>query len=255
MPNLMMFEVAKRLGRSDAKRFMEAAQAQTQWIIDELDWNDPVTTKGQRMSEHKLMTGLVFFLKRYPQFAPMGLEKKIDQWVEVMIARSDNLWDFRRYNDQEWALPRFSAGSHGGAGWNEVGNVAGFPAVCLAAASAIDDPAKKQRLLEIAVAHFDDLFGRNPIGAHSANHGPRDFFGVERGWPKKYQDNICARLELVRGSLSSSCGSEHYPFDQTGDFRHPEGWVAFNAAFNVSLAYVSQPAGPIIEDIDHNHHE
>ncbi len=240
MPNLLMARVARREGREDAERFIQAAAAQTRWVIDQVDFNDPVTTKGQRMSEHKLMTGLILFLRDYPRQAPEGLRDKIKQWVDIMIARSDNMWDFRRYDDIEWTLPRFTAGSHGGAGWNEPGNVAAFPALCLATASVIDDPVKAHRLEEIAAGHWDDLFGRNPLGAHSAHRGPKDFWGVERGWPKKFPDNTCARLELVRGTISSTCATEHYPFDPTGDFRHPEGWTAFNAALNVGLAYTCQ---------------
>jgi hypothetical protein len=240
MPNLMMYEVSKRTEREDSKRFLKAAQDQTRWIIDELDWNDPKTTKGQRMSEHKLMTGLVFFLERYPQHAPDGLQEKIEQWIEIMISRSDNMWDFRRYDETDWSLPRFTSGSHGGAGWNEPGNIAGFPGICFAAASVTKNPEKKQRLMEIGVAHFDTLFGRNPLGAHSGYLAVDDFVGVERGWPKQFTVDWCARLELVRGTLNSSCTTEHYPFNPEQTFRHVEGWVAFNAAFNVSLAYTPQ---------------
>ncbi len=236
MPNLMMYQVAKRDGRGDTRLYMQAAQKQTQWIIDELDWNDPTTTKGQRMSEHKLMTGLIFFLKLYPDEAPAGLQEKIDQWVDIMIARSDNMWDLRRYNDKDWSLPRFTPGSHGGAGWNDPGNVAGFPGVCFAVAMVTDDAVKKQRLMEIGAGHFDNLFGRNPLGAHSGYLGVQDYVGVERGWPKMFPKNRCARLELVRGTLNSSCTTEHYPFNPELVFRHVEGWTAFNAAFNVSLA-------------------
>ncbi|MBI5385402.1 MAG: discoidin domain-containing protein [Verrucomicrobia bacterium] len=237
LPNLLMYEVAKREGRADAERFMQAAVNQTRWVVEQLDLADPRVTKGQRMSEHKLVPGLVMLLRDYPDHAPTGLKAKLQQWVDLMIARSDNLWDFRRYDDQNWTLPRFTPGSHGGAGWNEPGNVAAFPALCFAVASVLDDPAKATRLRQIAAAHWDDLFGRNPLGAHSAFRGPKDFAGVERGWPVKFPDNTCARLELVRGALNSTAASEHYPFNPQGDFRHPEGWTAFNAAWNVGLAY------------------
>ena len=61
---------------------------------------------------------------------------------------------------------------------------------------------------------------------------------IERGWPKKFQDNTCARLETTRGALSSSPGTEMYPFNPGGKYRHLEGWVNYNAAWNVALAYV-----------------
>ncbi len=63
------------------------------------------------------------------------------------------------------------------------------------------------------------------------------FTGIERGWPKSYKDDICARLELCRGSISSCPGSEMFPFNPEGAYRHPEGWVNYGAAWCLSLAY------------------
>src|SRR5699024_9049067 len=62
LPNLMMYEVAKKEGRSDAEYFFKAAFNQTKWVINQVDWHDPQTTKGQRMSEHKTIPGMVYFL-------------------------------------------------------------------------------------------------------------------------------------------------------------------------------------------------
>ena len=241
MPNLMMYVVAKREGLSEADLFLEAAVKQTEWSIANLDWNDPIITKGQRMSEHKLLTGLVMLLKEFPDAAPPSLKPKLDQWAEIMISRSENMWDFRRYSDQLWTIPRFTGqkpSTSGAAGWNEPGNLAAFPGLCFAMASILDDAGKATRLREIGVAHLDHLFGRNPIGAHASAKGPEYFAGVERGWPKHFPENVCARLENVRGTINSSAGHEHFPFDPRGKFRHPEGWTAFNAAFNVGLAYI-----------------
>lgn len=248
MPNLMMYVVAKREGRSDADLFLQSAVKQTEWAIANLDWNDPVVTKGQRMSEHKLVTGLVMFLKDFPDAAPPSLKSKLTQWAEIMISRSDNMWDFRRYDDELWTIPRFTgqkATTSGAAGWNEPGNVAAFPGLCFAVASILDDSEHATRLRQIGVAHLDHLFGRNPIGAHSSAKGPEYFAGVERGWPKHFPENVCARLERARGAINSSAGHEHFPFNPRGKFRHPEGWTAFNAAFNVGLAYCGwDGAGP-----------
>ncbi|HVJ46459.1 MAG TPA: discoidin domain-containing protein, partial [Luteolibacter sp.] len=161
-PNLLMHEVALREGRSDAAIYLQAAQTQAQWIIDNLNWNDPKTTKGHRMSENKMMPGLVYFLQKYPSSAPSGLAAKIEQWADVMISRSTNAYDFRRYDNTEWSIP---AGAHN---WNEPGNLAGFPACALSAAWTLDHaPAKQQRLREISWSAIDCLFGRNPLRASS----------------------------------------------------------------------------------------
>ncbi len=238
MPNLLLYEVARREGRAEAERYFNAAYDQTQWIIEKLDLHDPHTTKGQRMAEIKLPTGLVLMQRDYGDRAPAGLAAKLEQWAQSASARSANLWDFRKYDDANWTLPRFEGSKeHGGAGWNEPGNIAGFPGLCFAVASVLPEAAQHARLEQLAAAHFDDLFGRNPLAAHSSERGPQDYRGVERGWPKKFSRNTCARIELCRGGLNSSCASEHYPFNPGGAFRHCEGWVNFNTAFNVGLAY------------------
>ncbi len=247
LPNLLMHEVARREGLPIAERFLDAAVRQVEWIVNELDLQDPHVTKGQRMSEHMLVTGLWSLLKLHPDRAPAGLREKIDQWSDIMISRSENLWDFRKYDADHWTLPRYelAAGavaneSHGGTGWNEPGNVAGFTGVALAAAGIVGDSGRAARLREIAAAHMDNVFGRNPLGAHFAYRGPLDFPGVKRGFPVKYRDFDCARLDYVRGSLSSSAAHEHYPYNPLGGFRHTEGWSAFNAAFNVGLAFLGR---------------
>lgn len=230
LPNLLMYEVARREKDPQAGRFLEAARHQARWIVERLDWNDPRTTKGHRMSEFKTMTGLVWFLQKYPGEAPAGLKQKIAEWARVTIQRSDNMWDFRRFDlDQHWTIPKL----------NEPGNLAGFTGIALAASWVVDDAATKQRLRELALAQMDNLFGRNPQLAAAPNNPEKGFPLVERGWPEKFKTDTCARLETTRGSLSASPGSEKYPFNPEGAFRHSEGWVNFNAAWNVSLAYLA----------------
>lgn len=242
MPSLMMHEVAKRLGRDDAGRYLDAAVAQAKWVVEKLDPADPLVTKGQRMSEHKLVPALAMLLRDYPQAAPAGTKPWLSKWADAIIARSANLWDFRKYAENQWTLPKrppgFDAGVGGGAGWNEPGNLAACAASTVAAAAVLDDPAKAKRLFEIGVAQIDNLFGRNPVGAHTS-HNVKNYAGTDRGWPSKFPDNVCARLELVRGTINSSASDEHYPFNPGAAFRHPEGWTAFNAAFNVGLAYLN----------------
>jgi hypothetical protein len=232
LPNLLMWQVALREGRSDAAEYLAAAQAQTRWVIDNLDWTDPRTTKGHRMSEHKTMTGLAWFQTHFPAQAPAGLAAKIRSWADTMVGRSTNMWDFRRYDlTTNWSMPP------GTVNWNEPGNVAGFPACALAAASAISDPGEKQRLRELSWAALDCLFGRNPIRAASPSRPAMGFPDVERGWPQVYS-GPAAYLETVRGVLNSSPGSEIFPFNPTGPLRYDEGWTDFNAAWNVGLAYM-----------------
>ncbi|QJE95026.1 hypothetical protein [Luteolibacter luteus] len=228
VPNLLMHEVAKRDHLADPERYLKAAIGQAAWIVKHLDWSDPRTTKGHRMSEHRTIPNLVWLLQNYPDQAPPGLRDKINEWAEVAVARSENLWDFRRYDvDKEWTIPKL----------NDVGNWAGTPAIMLSASWVIEDPALKLRLRELAVSHADALFGRNPRLA-ATPHATAGFTGLERGWPRAFPENRCARLELCRGSISSGPGTEMFPFQPEGAYRHAEGWVNYGAAWCISLAWL-----------------
>ena len=243
VPNLMMHEVAKREGLPEKDRFFQAAYDQTEWIIQNLDWNDPKVTKGQRQGEFVTITSLAYFLSQYPKRAPEGLKDKIRAWSDVMISRSDNMWDFRKYSDERWVIPNIRPPDHPShavkTGFNEPGNVAGLPAPLLAAAAVCDDPLTAHRLRQLAIAHIDNVFGRNPTGRHFCYDGVSDFEGVELGWFKEYQGGA-GQLQSARGVLDGSPKETTYPFDPyAGDPGHTEGWVTFNTPWNASLAYLS----------------
>ncbi len=226
-PNLLIYEAAMRQGRTDAKKYFDAAYRQTEWIVKNLDWGDPQTTKGQRMSEHVTMTGLAMMLDTYPDRCPKGLAKKIEQWKQVMVKRSENMWDFRKFSDTEWTVPK-----------NEPGNVLGFPACALAAVSATPDSKLNDRLVELAYSHMDNAFGRNPIGRHFSYDAAREIEGVERGWHTFFRGGI-GRLEKVPFVFDGAPISGQYPYNPNAKPARTEGWVQFNVAFNLSLAYMA----------------
>ena len=228
VPNLIMHEVAKREGRDDAAVYLQAAVKQADWIIKNLDWNDPRTTKGHRLSEHRTIPNLVWLLKEYPDQCPAGLKEKITQWARVAVGRSHNLWDFRTFSDTMWTIP----------GMNEVGNSLSLPAIALSASWVVDDPELKQELERLAIASVDHVFGRNPMLCAAASHPQQGFPEIERGWPKRYKKDVCARLETVRGNIASLPGSEMYPFAPGKHFRHLEGWSNYGASWCISLSYM-----------------
>ncbi|RKR14340.1 F5/8 type C domain-containing protein [Maribacter vaceletii] len=230
IPNLMMYEVVKRKSPKDAQKYFDAAFTQMQWMIENLDWKDPITTKGQRMSEHITMRAFAYFYNQYPNKAPKGLQKKVTQWIKVMVARSNNMWDFRKYTDnKEWAP----------IGWNETGNVLGFPAAALAAKSVMKDTLLKKELNRIAWSHLDNSFGRNPTGRHFSFDGPREIEGVDLGWYNDIEGGI-GLLAPVPFVFDGSPKAEHYPnHPELGNIGWTEGWVQFNTAFNASLAYLA----------------
>jgi len=239
VPNLLMHEVALRERRADADKYLNAAVKQAKWIIRNLDWNDPRTTKGHRLAEHRTIPNLVWLLQKYPKKAPAGLKEKITEWAEVAVSRSHNLWDFRRFSDTMWTIP----------GMNEVGNSLGLPAIALSASWVVDDPALKKELERIAIASVDHVFGRNPMLHAAPSHPKQGFPEVERGWPRHYKKDVCARLETVRGNIASMPGSGMYPFQPGTDFRHPEGWSNYGASWCISLSYLRYDAAQTTPDM------
>jgi len=236
MPNLLMHEVARRDSLPGAEAYFDAAYRQVEWIVENLDWEDPQTTKGQRLSEHITMTSLAAFLQLAEEKAPAGLSRKIQAWSEVVIRRSDNMWDFRKLTDDGQWTPSGKAPTM----WNEVGNVVGFPATVLAASPFLDDGPQQARLAELAWSHMDNCFGRNPCGRHFSYDAPREIEGVEHGWYSFYKGGI-GQLEHARFVLDGAPKHVHYPYNpKAGNYGWSEGWVSFNTAFNVSLAYMAK---------------
>jgi F5/8 type C domain len=235
-PNLLMHEVAKREKRPDAGAYFHAAFRQVEWMVKHLDWNDPLVTKGQRMSEFLTVTGLAHFLREYPDKAPKGLAEKLQAWAAVVIRRSENPWDFRKLGDgpDEWTPMGDSPQK-----WNEPGNVIGLPASIIAVSPFIRDEKSKQRLEKILWAHFDNMFGRNPVGRHFSFDAPREIEGVEHGWFKFHVGGI-GRLAEARFVIDGSPKNAHYPYHpEVGDIGWTEGWIQFNAAYDISLAYLA----------------
>ncbi len=234
-PNVLMYEVAKREKMPDAEKFINAAKAQAEWMIKNLDWSDPRVTKGQRMSEFLTITGLATFQRLYPDKAPAGLLAKINDWANVMIRRSNNMWDFRKLDDGEKWTPMEAHPQK----WNEAGNVVGLPAALLAAKQVVTDPAMKKRLDEIAWAHFDDMMGRNPLGRCFSYRSPNEIEGVKHGWVTFCAGGI-GRLSKVRFVIDGSPKDFHYPYHpELWEKGYTEGWIQFNTPFNESMAYLA----------------
>ena len=235
-PNLMMHEVAKREKRPDADLYFDAAYKQAEWMVKELDWNNPLVTKGQRMSEFLTVTGLAHFLREYPDRAPKGLAGKLNEWAKVLLRRADNMWDFRKLGDEPDNWTPMGDTPHK---WNEPGNVIGLPAPILAAREFITDPATQARLDQLIWSHLDGMYGRNPVGRHFSFDAPREVEGVEHGWFKFHHGGI-GRLAEARFVIDGSPKNAHYPYHpEIGDIGWTEGWIQFNVCYNITLSYLA----------------
>lgn len=235
LPNILMWAAMQRENHPLAEKFRDAARTEVAWMVANIDWNDPMTTKGQRQSENITPMALAAFARLDPEGLPIGFDNFIERWVDVAIRRSDNLWDFRRVSDTEWVPDDPNSFSK----WNEPGNVAGFPAAALDMAGLIQDPVKRTRLRTLAYAQLDNVFGRNPTGRHFSYDAPAEIEGVERGW-YSFNPGGIGQLSNVPFVLDGSPKNAHYPFNPgLGDIGWVEGWVNFNTAYNRSLAALS----------------
>ncbi len=252
VPNLRMWQVALREGRDDAELYRDAAIAQAQWLIENIDVAAPQTTKGQRQGEYQLMTSLATLAATLPAEAPDGLARFAREWADVAIQRSANMWDFRKYSDDRWTIPSFTGGGSS-EDPNESGNVLGFPAAALAATTLIADADTTSRLVEIAQAHVDNIFGRNPTGRaaqYRINDPALAFEGLDLGWFSEYQGGF-GLLQGARGVFDGSPKNGHYPFNPgTPNIGHTEGWVTFTTAWIESLAWRAYTATSIAVDAD-----
>lgn len=241
VPNLLMYEVCKRDGL-DYNAYLTSAYNTCKWIVDEVDFNIPLNTKGQRMNEYITITSLAYFYEMYPTLCPDGLYNKLYNLSQLYISRSNNMWDFRQYqtegdlsgaNSTIWT----NDATVGTGICNEPGNIAGFPAVAYSLIRVIEDADICKRLKELAVSHIDNMFGRNPTGRHFCYAAVDEFDGADFSWIERYQGGY-GNLGYCIGVLDGSPKEANYPYDPYGDTGYTEGWVAFNTAWNTSLAYL-----------------
>lgn len=273
VPNLLMYEVAKRdgLGEDVANKFFQAAYDNCAYLIgDSFDLNDPFYNKGQRMSEYITIPALAWFLEEYPSKAPAGLREAIESWAKTTIARSDNMWDIRmavsmdagddkysfhnpalsgrKLSQDYWTGAAYANADQqanylsGGAPKNEPGNQAGLQAVTYAAARVLGGGETSTRLKALGVAAIDDLFGRNPSGRAAFYHFTRDFVGGDLGWYAQYKGGNGV-LEGHTAVIDANAPEGCYPYNPDAyNTGYTEGWVAYNTAWNASLAYAAANA-------------
>lgn len=250
-PNLMMYEVLKRDGLDGADAYFQAAYDNAAWIAENIDIAAPEYSKGQRMSEHVVMENLAYFLEMYPDRAPEGLKEVIADWAATMIARADNLWDMRMASavaagDEQdfWTGAAYAdaSGQWDDCAVNEPGSAAGLQAAMYAAARVLDDEDLIRRLEALGIAAIDDMFGRNPHGrSYFFNTDYREEFdGADLGWFSKYMGGNGV-LADVTGRIDASPKEAAYQGDghcnPSAAAGYTEAWVAYNTAWNSSLAY------------------
>lgn len=232
VPNFMMYEVCQRDGLSSASQFLTAAENNIAWLVNSVDLTNPANTKGQRMNEYIPFHALTYAYEMYPSSCPADTYTKIVAVAGNLINRSNNLWDYTKYNDTRWVNLETSGGLCNNPGY------VGMMGAYFALARIITDESIKTRLKELAISHHDHGFGRNPLGRCFDYKATEDFDGAKLGWVSRYKGGAGA-LDNVVGVLDGSPKEENFPYDPSGSTGYTEGWVAFNSAWNMALAYLN----------------
>lgn len=252
VPNLMMWEVAKRDGLENTQDYFDAAYNNLVWLVNDVDLYDPANTKGQRTSEYITFHALTYAYEMYPDLCPAGTYDKILGVAKLLISRSNNMWDYCQYktagdlsgaDSTRWVNMETSGGL-----CNQPGNVAGFMAIAYSLARVIKDEEICKKLRQLAVSHLDHVYGRNPHGRHFCYTATQEFDGAKLGWTERYRGGL-GNLEYCVGVLDGSPKEESYPYDPDASTGYTEGWVAFNSAWNMSLAYLCGENAKITDGI------
>lgn len=239
VPNLMMYEVLKRDGIDGYQDYLDSAINNLTWLLG-LDLTDSKYTKGQRMNEYIVIHSLTYMYEMYSNLCPSNTYQTILNISKTFISRSNNIWDYRQYRTKNdlssntstlWVNEETSGGL-----CNQPGNVAGFLGVCLMLARVIDDDIISNKLKQIGISHIDHVYGRNPTGRHLCYKATTDFEDAKLGWITHM--NGIANLEWCEGALDGSPKEASYPYNPSADAGYSESWVAFNTAWNMSLAYL-----------------
>lgn len=252
VPNFMMYEVCTRDGLNSANDFLTSAINNLNWLVNDVDLTLPVNTKGQRMSEYIPFHALTYAYEMYPTHCPNNTYSKITEVANVLISRSYNIWDYTQYQ---------TAGDLSGATttiWNnnqsQTSGLANNPGyvgmmgVYYALARVITDTTIKARLKELAFSHMAHGFGRNPLGRCFDYKATEDFDGAKLGWVSRLSGGY-GHLDNVIGVLDGSPKNPSFPYDPSGSTGYTEGWIAFNSAWNMALAYLNGENASITDGI------
>ena len=241
VPNLMMYEVCTRDNLASANDFMTAAENNIAWLVNSVDLTDPANTKGQRMSEYIAFHALTYAYEMYPSHCPASTYQKIADIADLLITRTDNLWDYTQYQTEgeasgitETVWNNTASQTSGLA--NNPGYV-GMMGVYFALARVITGTTVKARLKKLAISHMDHGFGRNPLNRCFGYYATRDFNGAKQGWVS--QLGGAGDLNWVTAVLDGSPKEGSFPYNPSASTGYTEGWVAFNSAWNMALAYLN----------------
>ncbi len=225
-------------GEAQPDKFLSYAKACCEDIIHNWNLEDPWHTWALRNAEHITPQALGLFLLLAPEHTPPGTREKLRAWADQTIRLSDNLWNYRKHSEAEWAHVKSK----------EIGTIAGLAGSLFLASHVLEDP----RLEQLAWSNVGFLFGANPVGkilgAASAlrihNKGLWPGTTFEDYWPDSHPMGT-GRLGGCRGSFEGSPINSAFPY-QPEKYNNPiepwyscEGWAITNRAWMAGIAFSS----------------
>ena len=249
--NLFMYMTELGEPNGQPEKFLRYAQEGASDIIRKWDFNNIRHMWWIRNAEHITPQALAFFLMTFPDKAPAGSRQKLSAWMDHILSRSQNPWQYRTHSDVEWAHPKTK----------ELGGPPALGGSLFAAGHVLG----RQDARSVAWSQIDFTFGLNPVGAHFSNKSQErlDIGGywpdIEIGWPKAHPNGY-GMLGKVRGTLDGTPMDADFPrikdrvsgskdsvvSDKIGlDAYATEGWAISNRGWMATLTFSSLHATDI----------
>ncbi len=200
--NLFMYECEKHEKDGQPEKYLKWAKESAEDIIANWDFNNPRHMWWIRNAEHITPQALAYFMLLTPEQAPNGTKEKLASWANHIKQKTNNFWQYRVHNENEWAHPKTK----------ELGGAPALGGSIFVVSHLLKDP----ELRKIGWAQVDFVFGVNPVGTHLSNKSKERleidgyWKGVENGWPQAHPHGF-GELGLVRGTLDGSPLNGQFP--------------------------------------------
>ena len=249
--NLFMYMTELNEPDGKPEKFLRYAQESAADIIKNWDFTNIPHMWWIRNAAHITPQALAFFLMQYPDKAPAGTREKLNGWMDHILSRSRNPWQYRTHSDVEWAHPKTK----------ELGGPPALGGSLFAAGHVLG----RQDGRSVAWSQIDFTFGLNPVGAHFSNKSQERLDingywpGIEVGWPKAHPNGY-GMLGRVRGTLDGTPMDADFPrinaqrSDTSGTFvtdkigldaYATEGWAVSNRGWMATVTFSSLHATDI----------
>lgn len=244
--NLFMYMTELQEKNGQPEKFLRYAQESAADVVKNWDFNNIRHMWWIRNAEHITPQSLAFFLMQFPEKAPAGTKEKLSAWMDHILSRSQNPWQYRTHSDTEWAHPKTK----------ELGGAPALGGSLFAAAHVLQRPEARP----VAWSQVNFTFGLNPLGAHTSNKSADRLAingywpGVEIGWPQSHPNGY-GMLGKVRGTLDGTPMDKDFPrlvssrsdtadtkmdYDKIGGYAYAtEGWAISNRGWLATLTFSS----------------